>query len=93
MAGSGEGGQEVGSPTDAPLLCLLHQATELAGRVAQQLLQVADELVDEPLAVDLADHDPVVVIPESPRQLLVVHVGLVLPGAPQLGNHLVTRLF
>ena len=64
---SGEGGQEVGSPTDAPLLGLLYQATELAGRVAQQLLQVADELVDEPLAVHLADHVPVVVIPESPR--------------------------
>ena len=48
---------------DAPSLCLLHQLAQLAGRVAQQLLQVADELVDEPLAVHLADHVSVIVIP------------------------------
>ena len=52
------------APVDAPSLCLLHQLAQLAGRVAQQLLQVADELVDEPLAVYLADHVSVVVIPQ-----------------------------
>ena len=49
---------------DAPPLRLLDQLAQLTGRVAQQLLQVADELVDEPLAVYLADHVSVVVIPQ-----------------------------
>ena len=48
---------------DAPPLRLLHQLAQLTGRVAQQLLQVTDELVDEPLAMHLAYHISVVVIP------------------------------
>ena len=51
---------------DAPPLCLLNQFAQLTGRVAQQLLQVTDELVDKPLAVHLADHVSVVVIPQRP---------------------------
>ena len=47
---------------DAPPLRLLHQLAQLTGGVAQQLLQVADELVDKPLAVHFADHISVVVI-------------------------------
>lgn len=51
---------------DAPPLCLLDQLAQLTGGVAQQLLQVADELVDKPFAVHLADHVTVVVIPQCP---------------------------
>ena len=51
---------------DAPPFRLLHQLAQLAGRVAQQLLQVADELVDEPLAVHFAYHISVIVIPQRP---------------------------
>ena len=51
---------------DAPPLRLLDQLAQLTGGVAQQLLQVADKLVDKPLAVHLADHVSVVVIPQCP---------------------------
>ena len=51
---------------DAPPLRLLHQLAQLTGRVAQQLLQVAHELVDKPLAVHLAYHVSIVVIPQCP---------------------------
>ena len=50
---------------DTPSLSLLHQLAQLTGGVAQQLLQVTDELVDKPLAVHFADHISVVVIPQS----------------------------
>lgn len=46
------------------LLALRHQAVELGGAVADQSSQVAHKLVDEALALHLADHVPVVVIPE-----------------------------
>lgn len=45
------------------LLALGHQAVELGGAVADQSPQVAHKLVDEALALHLADHVPVVVIP------------------------------
>jgi hypothetical protein len=42
-----------------------------------------------PLArAHLANHVTVVVVAEGPGQLLIVHVGLVLASAPQLGHHL-----
>lgn len=46
------------------LLALRHQAVELGGAVADQSSQVAHKLVDEALALHLADHVAVVVVPE-----------------------------
>lgn len=45
------------------LLALRHQAVELGGAVADQSSQVAHKLVDEALALHLADHVAVVVVP------------------------------
>ena len=47
-----------------------------------------NELVAEPLAVHLADHVAVIVMPQSSAQLLVIHVRFVFPGAPQLRRDL-----
>lgn len=46
------------------LLALRHQTVELGGAVADQSSQVAHKLVDEALALHLADHVAVVVVPE-----------------------------
>ena len=46
------------------------------------------ELVDQPLAVDLGEDAPLVVIPQRPAHGLVVHVGLVLVEPPQPGHRL-----
>ena len=41
-----------------------HRLRQSQGQFAH-LLEVADELVDEPLALDLADHVAVVVVPKA----------------------------
>lgn len=46
------------------LLTLGNQGVELGGAVADQSSQVAHKLVDEAFALHLADHVPVVIIPE-----------------------------
>lgn len=53
------------------LLALRHQVVELGGAVADQSSQVAHKLVDEALALYLADHVAVVVIPEHGGKELV----------------------
>ena len=52
------------------------------------MLQVTDELVDKPLAVNFTDHVSVIIIPQCSAQFLVVHVWFVLPGAPELSDNL-----
>lgn len=52
------------------LLALRHQVVELSSAVANQSSQVAHKLVDEALPLHLADHVPVVVIPEGGQQSL-----------------------
>ena len=55
---------------DAPPLRLLDQLAQLTGGVAQQLLQVTDELVDKSFAVYFADHIPVVVVSQSSARIV-----------------------
>ncbi|KAH9406270.1 hypothetical protein TYRP_013878 [Tyrophagus putrescentiae] len=76
------------STTGAGVEAAAHQGVELRRVVADDRLEIADELVDEALAVHLGDHVAVVVVAQRPRQLLVVHRRLVLPLAPQLGDRL-----
>lgn len=63
---------------------------ELFGRVAQKILQVADEAVDVSLARGLVDDVLVVVVSQATAQLLVIHLGFVLPAAPA-SSHLGER--
>ena len=58
----------------------------LLGAVAEQALQVADEPVDVTLSRRFQDYVLVVIVSEPPGQLLVVHLGLVLPDAPPPGH-------
>ena len=56
------------------------------GFVAQEVLEVADEPVDVPLARGLVDDVLVVVVAQAPRELLVVHLRLILTHAPASSN-------
>ena len=53
---------------------------------AEEGVEVADELVDVALARRLDDDLLVVVVAQAARQLLVVHLRLVLALAPPPGN-------
>ena len=55
-----------------PLLRFYHQAVELAGRVANQRLEVTHKLVHEPLALHLGYHVTVVIIPDEKSTLLIL---------------------
>lgn len=59
---------------------------EFLRREAQQVLQVAHEAVHVALARGLVDDVLVVVVAQAAAQLLVVHLGLVLPLAPPAGH-------
>ena len=61
--------------------------------VAEQVLQVAHKPVDVPLAGRLVDDVLVVVVAEAARQLLVVHLGLVLADTPSAGNLSTKKLY
>ena len=50
--------------------------------------RIVDELVDQPLAIDLGKDAPLIVIPQRSPHRLVVHVGLVLVQSPQPGDRL-----
>lgn len=50
--------------------------------VSQKAVQVADKAVDISLARRLVDYVLVVVVAQAAAQLLIVHLGLVLPLAP-----------
>ena len=50
--------------------------------------RIVDELVDEPLAVDLGEDAPLVIISQGSAHRLVVHIRLVLVEAPQPGHRL-----
>ena len=63
-----------------------HHGVHLLAAVAQQALDVAHELVDVALARGLDQDVLVVVVAETPRHLLVVHLGLVLAVAPPPGH-------
>ena len=52
-------------------LSLYDQVVELLCAVPEELLEIADELVHEALAVDLADHVPVVIVPKSPENKIM----------------------
>lgn len=49
---------------------------------AQHRFEIADESIDVALARDLVDDVLVVVVPQTAAQLLVVHLGFVLPCSP-----------
>ena len=51
------------------LLTLSHQVVELSSAVANQSPQVTHKLIDKALALHLADHVPIIVIPEKINQM------------------------
>lgn len=55
---------------------------QFLGGVSEQVLEIADEPVDVSLARRLVDDVLVVVVAQAAAELLVVHLGLVLPDAP-----------
>lgn len=59
---------------------------KLSRLVSQQALQVADEAIDVAFAGSLAYDVLVVVVSKTTTQLLIVHLGLVLPLPPQQGH-------
>ena len=61
---------------------LLGHIVQLIRRVTKKALQITDEPVDVSLPVRLVDDVLVVVVPQAPGQLLVVHLGLVLAHSP-----------
>ena len=65
---------------------------QLPGLISQQALQVADKAVDVAFASSLADDVLVVVVAKTTAQLLIVHLGFVLPLPPQQ-RHLETPSF
>lgn len=82
-------------------VCVLHifiTHPELQHAFGQGLCRVAvdldnvfwniDELIHQPLAIDLGENAALVVVPEGAAHRLVVHVGLVLVHAPQLRHGL-----
>lgn len=66
---------------------------QLLHRVAQQILQVADEAVDVTLPRRLVDDVLVVVVAQASTQLLVVHLRLVFPLSPATGHLRITAGF
>ena len=50
--------KRVAGVTDVVLCALVHQSLEVTGAVAEQVAEVTDELVDEALAVNLANTIP-----------------------------------
>ena len=64
----------------------VNHGVELLWCVAKQGLQIADEPVHVPLARGLVDYVLVVVVAQTSRQLLVVHLGLVFPQTPSSGD-------
>ena len=73
------------------LVVLVFLRRQVAGReqflggVPQQTLQVTHEPVDVPLPGRLVDDVLIVVVPESAREFLIVHLGLVFTDAPAAG--------
>ena len=59
---------------------------QLLRSVAEQPLQLADEAVDVALAGGLVDDVLVVIVSDAARQLLVVHLRLVLAHSPPAGD-------
>lgn len=66
---------------------------ELLRGVTEEAVQVADEPVDVTLAGRLVDDVLVVVVTQAAAELLVVHLGLVLPLAPPPGDLVGVREF
>ena len=62
------------------------QREQLLGRVSDDRRHVADEAVDVSTSGRLVDDILVIVITQASAQLLVVHLGLVLSGAPAPGD-------
>lgn len=52
----------------------------------QQRLQITDETINIAFSGSLVDYVLVVIVAKSPRQLLVVHLGLVLANPPSPGH-------
>ena len=65
---------------------LLGHIVQLIGRITKKAFQITDEPVDVSLPVRLVDDVLVVIVPQAPGQLLVVHLGLVLPQPPPSGH-------
>ena len=68
------------------MLAMLHHGLHLLRPVPQHRLQVTDKSVNIALARRLQDDVLVVIISERAGQLLVVHLGLVLPNSPPPGH-------
>ena len=68
----------------------VQHGVQLSRLVSQQALQVADEAVDVALPRRLAYDVFVVVVAQTATQLLIVHLGFVLPPAPEQ-RHLETE--
>lgn len=65
------------------LVADLQYGVKLSRLVSQQALQVADKAVHVAFSSGLSDDVLVVVVPEAAAQLLIVHLGFVLPLTPQ----------
>ena len=61
---------------------ILGHVVQLSRRITKKAFQITDEPVDVSLPVRLVDDVLVVVVPQAPGQLLVVHLGLVLAQTP-----------
>ena len=67
-------------------ICGLSHIMQLVRGVSEKAFKITDKSVDVSLPVRLVDDVLVVVVPQAPGQLLVVHLGLVLPHAPPPGH-------
>ena len=64
----------------------VHHGMNLLGGVTEQSLEITHKSVHIALARCFQNNILVVIISKTPRQLLVVHLGLVLPDAPPPGH-------
>ena len=77
---------------DVSLILLVFLRLDVAGleqllrREAQQAVEVTDEAIDVPLPCCLVNDVLVVVVAQTSRQLLIVHLGLVFADAPSSSN-------
>ena len=62
------------------------QVEEVVRFVSKETLEVTDESVDISLARCLVDDVLVIIVSETPRQLLIVHLWLVLSQTPASSN-------
>lgn len=69
----------------------VQHSVQLPRFISQQALQVTDKAVDVAFAGRLAYNVFVIVVAQTSTQLLIIHLGFVLPPTPQQ-SHLETKL-